>query len=81
MRTLRIERLRQIAYEILRDLKREGPVTGKKDMVVKANPNVIDFLKHAENGMIQNLETNLSRKIHLKSQNTLHIEQFEVSTK
>ena len=69
-----------VAYEILRELKREAPIQKPKDLYVQANPIVVDFLRTIEKSMIKDLEGSFDKKIHLRSNKEMHIETFSVST-
>jgi ribonuclease G len=70
-----------VAYEILREVRREAPVFSQSDIYVQANPAVIDFLKHTEKTALKDLEQQHSKKIHLRSNRDMHVEQFGLSTK
>jgi ribonuclease G len=69
-----------VAYEIIRELRREAPVSKPKDLFVQANSGVVDFLRTVEKKMIKDLEGAFEKKIHLRSNKEMHIEQFSVTT-
>lgn len=69
-----------VAYEIIRELKRQAPVTKPKDLYVQAGPVVIDFLRSVEKNMIKELEGSFDKKIHLRSNKEMHVEKYSVST-
>jgi ribonuclease G len=69
-----------VAYEILREIRRDAPIFSKNDIYIQANPTVVDFLKHHEKKAIQDLEKTHSKKIHLRSNRDMHVEQYGVST-
>lgn len=69
-----------VAYEILRELRRDGPIFSENDIYVQANPSVVDFLRHKEKKAIQDLEKKFSKKVHLRSNREMHVEHYGVST-
>jgi ribonuclease G len=70
-----------VAYEVLRELKRECPVRKPRDLYVQANPIVIDFMRNIEKKAVKDLEGAFDKKIHLHSNKEMHIETFSVSAK
>ncbi len=67
-----------VAYEVLREIKREAPVMGKKTVLVKAASPVVDYLRHSEKKAIQELESQFEKTIKLKSMPNNHIETFQL---
>jgi ribonuclease G len=70
-----------VAYEILREIKREAPVLSGKDVYVYANNEVIDMLRFAEKQALREIEETTSKKLHLLWEEGTHVEQFSVSDK
>ncbi len=69
-----------VAYEIMRKLQREVAFGSKKNLHVKARPDVLDFIRNTEKRALKDIESN-ERKIHFKPGKTLHITEFEVIAK
>jgi len=69
-----------VAYEIIREIKRKAPISGAKEIGVQANEKVIDFLRHYEKKMIKSLESSYEKKIALRTNRDLHVEEFSISS-
>jgi ribonuclease G len=70
-----------VAYEIIRDLKREAPVQKNGQITVHAHPGVVNFLRGVEKKSIKELEKGYEFKINIRSNRDLHIEDFQISAK
>lgn len=68
-----------VAYEILREIRRESPLHRGKNVNVQAHPAVIDFLRGVEKKEVKDLEQKHDKKIHLRSNRDFHTEKFDVS--
>jgi ribonuclease G len=68
-----------VCYEIFRELRRLGLSTREKKVVVTVHPTVANLLYDEERKSIDELEKELLKKIVVKSDANLHIEQFEVT--
>ncbi|HSC88719.1 MAG TPA: Rne/Rng family ribonuclease [Polyangiaceae bacterium] len=67
-----------IAYEILRQVRRErGSLTGYS-IVVNAHPAVIDLLQGEERAAVKDAEARYMRRIKLVARKEYHIEQFDL---
>jgi ribonuclease G len=67
-----------IAYEILRQIRRERLNLPGYSVVVNAHPAVIDFLKNDERAAVQEAEKMFTRRIELVPRKEYHLEQFDL---
>ena len=67
-----------VAYEIMRELKRELPVISEDDVYIHANSSVIDKLRHLEKQMLTQLEDEFDKTFHYHRQPDLDVESFEI---
>jgi ribonuclease G len=70
-----------VAYEILREIKREAPVMSGKDVYVYANTGVIDVLRYGEKNALREIEQSSGKKLHLLWEEERHVEQYAVTNK
>ncbi len=67
-----------IAYEILRDIEREGIEREVSKILVQAHPEAIDILAIDERESLDQLERRYRKTIYLQAVTDFHPEQFEV---
>jgi len=67
-----------IAYEILRQIRRERNTLAGYSIVVNAHPAVIDLLQSEEKASIKEVETKYMRRVKLIPRKEYHIEQFDL---
>lgn len=67
-----------IAYEILRQIRRERMNLPGYSVVVNAHPAVIDLLKNDERIAVQEAERQFQRRIDLVPRKEYHLEQFDL---
>ncbi len=67
-----------IAYEILRQIRRERNTLPGYSIVVNAHPAVIDLLQSEEKASIKEVETLYMRRLKLVPRKEYHIEQFDL---
>ncbi len=67
-----------IAYEILRQIRREQSNLPGYQITVNAHPAIVDLLKSEEREAVQEAERMFARRIILKSNDRYHIEQFDL---
>jgi ribonuclease G len=67
-----------VAYEILREIERASVDRDSKKVLVKAHPEVIDFLAIDERDTLDQLEKRFKKQIYLQADYEFHSEQFEV---
>jgi ribonuclease G len=68
-----------MAYEILREVEREGIERNLSKVLVQAHPDVIDILAIDERETLDQLERRYRKQIYLQSVTDFHAEQFEVT--
>ncbi|OFY99595.1 MAG: hypothetical protein A2Z97_10015 [Bdellovibrionales bacterium GWB1_52_6] len=67
-----------VAYEVLRELEREGIEKDIGKILVQAHPDVIDTLAIDERETLDHMERRYRKQIYLQAAAEFHIEQFEV---
>lgn len=67
-----------VAFEILREIRREAPAIAQPGVEVRAHPDVAHLLYEAEQASVQALEQRYEKPIVIRGVPTFHIEQFEV---
>jgi Ribonuclease G/E len=68
-----------VAYEIFRDIRRIGNTRGQsQQIVVGANPKVIELLFETEHSSIEQLEQEFQQHILFKADPLLHLEQYDI---
>jgi ribonuclease G len=70
-----------VAYEILRQIRRERMNLPGYSILVNAHPAVIDLLKNEERIAVQEAERMFTRRIELVPRKEYHLEQFDVQGK
>jgi ribonuclease G len=70
-----------VAYEILRQIRREMSSLPGYKVVVNAYPAVVDMLKGEEAEAVQAAENRYMRRIELVPRREYHIEQFDLQGK
>lgn len=68
-----------IAYEVLRQIRRERDQLKGYTIVVNAHPAVADALKHEAKEAFEEAQRRFQRRIVVMSKNEYHIEQFDLS--
>jgi len=67
-----------VAYELLRNVEREGIHREVKKILIQAHPDVIDILAIDEKDALDQLEKRYRKKIFLQAVHGFHQEQFEI---
>jgi ribonuclease G len=67
-----------VAYEILRQIRRERGSLPGYSVVVNAHPAVIDMMKGEEREAVQEAERKFMRRIELVARKEYHLEQFDL---
>jgi ribonuclease G len=67
-----------IAYEILRQIRREQAHLKGYKITVNAHPAIVDLLKHEEKDAVKEAERLFQRRIELVPRQEYHIEQFDL---
>jgi Rne/Rng family ribonuclease len=69
-----------VAYEILRDIEREGIDRDVNKILIQAHPDVVDQLAIDERESLDQLERRYRKTVYLQAVADLHQDQFEVVT-
>ena len=69
-----------LCYEIFREIRKIGGPARDKKIVVSTHPEVASLLYDEERKGIEDLEREFHKKIVVKADSTLHIEQYDVVT-
>ncbi len=67
-----------VAYEILRQIKREKASLRGYTVLVNAHPAVVDCMKNEERAAVQEAERRYQRRIELTPRKEYHLEQFDL---
>jgi ribonuclease G len=67
-----------VAYEILRQVRRERHLLKGYSIVVNAHPAVIDLLQNEEKAAVQETERRYLRRLELVPRREYHLEQFDL---
>ncbi len=77
-----VKSLRTIAYEILRECEREAlQDSSAQGLAVYCHPSVSEFLTDEEKPAIDELEQKIKRRVTIKIDNNLHLEEYEIFSK
>jgi hypothetical protein len=68
-----------VAYEVMREVEREGIERDVNKILVQAHPDVIDILAIDERETLDQLERRYRKQIYLQAVSDFHPEQFEVT--
>ena len=67
-----------IAYEILRQIRRDRATLPGYSVVVNAHPAIFDLMKSEEREAVQEAERRFMRRIELVPRKEYHLEQFDL---
>ena len=79
--TVQIQSRTTIAYEILRQIRRERHVLPGYSVVVNAHPAVVDLMTGEEKDAVTDAERRYMRRIEFSPRREYHIEQFDLQGK
>ena len=68
-----------ICYEIFREIQREAAKIPGNKIFVALHPEIADLISEEERTHLDDLETQIRKKIIIKVKENLHIEQFEIN--
>jgi ribonuclease G len=74
----RIKSISTICYEIQRELLKQYINLSGRDLIIRVNPEVGEALKKEKRTIIEDLESQLKSHISIKSDYSLHHEQFDI---
>ena len=66
-----------VAYEIIRDIVREGGLHDEPTLAVRLHPAVASVLQEEERDAIKNLETGFGKRLRLVPDGSFHLETYE----
>ncbi|MEW6056882.1 MAG: Rne/Rng family ribonuclease [Bdellovibrionota bacterium] len=67
-----------IAYDIMRDLEREGIEKDTQAISIQCHPSVADVLLEDKRDVLEDLERQFSKKITIRGNGAYHVEQYEL---
>jgi ribonuclease G len=68
-----------VAYEIIRELRREIPMMTEDDVYIQGHPSVIQMLRGTERKALDVLAKETKKTFHYKTQSGRRIESFEIA--
>ena len=71
---------RTIAYELLRELRRQGGFLEGDTVVVEVHPDVAQSLATSDRAFLEDMEKRLQKRILVKARGSFHLEDFEIRT-
>jgi len=69
-----------VCYEIFREIRRIGPLHRDKKIILGVHPTVANLLYEEEREGVEDLEREFNRKIFIKADSNLHLEQYDLGT-
>ena len=69
---------RTVAYELLRELRRQGDLIEADTIVIEAHPDVAQVLATTDHAFLEELEKRLQKRLVVKSRGSFHMEDFEI---
>ncbi len=70
-----------VAFETFREVKRVFPTITGKSLLIRTNPKVAKVLFNEGRGRLEQVEKNIQKRIVIESDEKMHIEQFEISSR
>jgi len=70
-----------IAYEILRECQREAMNSREGGLAVYCHPKIAEYFAEEERQAVEDLEKKLSRRLTIKVDSKLHLEEYEIFTR
>jgi len=67
-----------VAYELLREIRRQGDLIESDTIVIEAHPLVAEVLSGTDRGFIEDLEKRLQKRLVVKARGSFHMEDFEI---
>jgi len=67
-----------ICYDIMRELRRIAPYFTKKSIMVEAHPDIVDMILSYERESIDDIELMYNISVEIRSNETYHLEHYEV---
>jgi ribonuclease G len=70
-----------MCYEILREIRREGPHLTGDTIIIQAAPSVAELMNGPEVAAIDNMVKRLQKAIEVQGRKDFHIEHYEIRSK
>jgi|GEM_PF-97753 len=67
-----------VAYELLRELRRQGDLIETDTIVIEVHPDVAQVLATTDHGFLEDLEKRLQKRLVVKARGSFHMEDFEI---
>ncbi|HEY4186658.1 MAG TPA: Rne/Rng family ribonuclease [Polyangia bacterium] len=67
-----------VAYELLREIRRQGDLIETDTIIIEAHPLVAEVLATTDHGFIEDLEKRLQKRLVVKARSSFHMEDFEI---
>src|SRR4051812_46207565 len=67
-----------VAYELLREIRRQGDLIESDTIIIEAHPAIADVLATTDHAFIEDLEKRLQKRIVVKARGSFHMEDFEI---
>jgi len=67
-----------VAYELLREIRRQGDLIESDTIVIEAHPLIAEVLSGTDRGFIEDLEKRLQKRLVVKARSSFHMEDFEI---
>ena len=69
---------RTVAYEVLRELRRQGDMIEADTIVIETHPDVAQVLATTDHAFLEELEKRLQKRLAVKGRSSFHMEDFEI---
>jgi ribonuclease G len=69
---------RTIAYELFRELRRQGGLIEGDTVIIEVHPDVANALATSDRPFLDDMEKRLQKRIIVKSRGSFHVEDFEI---
>jgi ribonuclease G len=70
-----------IAYEILRQVRRQGAAIKEDTIMVSCHPEIAELMATADLEVVEQLEKRLQKKVLVKARGSFHLEKYEITGK
>jgi hypothetical protein len=67
-----------VAYELLREIRRQGDLIDSDTIVIEAHPTVAEVLATTDHSFVEDLEKRLQKRLVIKARSSFHMEDFEI---
>src|SRR3954447_7715133 len=67
-----------VAYELLREIRRQGDLIESDTIVIEAHPAIAQVLATSDHAFLEDMEKRLQKRIVVKARGSFHLEDFEI---